>query len=58
MVRELMGEGEFIEVYVDTALDECIRRDPKGLYAAREPATSRTSPGSIRPMSHPKRPKS
>ena len=33
MVRELMGEGEFIEVYVDTALDECIRRDPKGLYA-------------------------
>ena len=33
MVRELVGQGEFIEVFVDTALDECMRRDPKGLYA-------------------------
>jgi bifunctional enzyme CysN/CysC len=33
MVRELMAPGEFIEVYVDTPLDECERRDPKGLYA-------------------------
>jgi bifunctional enzyme CysN/CysC len=23
----------FVEVYVDTPLDECVRRDPKGLYA-------------------------
>jgi bifunctional enzyme CysN/CysC len=33
MVRELVGEGEFIEIFVDTPLEECIRRDPKGLYA-------------------------
>ena len=33
MVRELVGEGEFIEIFIDTPLDECIRRDPKGLYA-------------------------
>jgi bifunctional enzyme CysN/CysC len=32
MVRELMAEGEFIEVFVDTPLAECIARDPKGLY--------------------------
>ena len=32
-VRELVEEGEFIEVFIDTPLDECIRRDPKGLYA-------------------------
>jgi bifunctional enzyme CysN/CysC len=32
-VRELLGEGEFIEVFVDTPLEECIKRDPKGLYA-------------------------
>jgi bifunctional enzyme CysN/CysC len=32
MVRELLGEGEFIEIYVATALEECIARDPKGLY--------------------------
>ncbi len=24
--------GEFIEVFVDTSLEECINRDPKGLY--------------------------
>ena len=33
MVRKLVPEGEFIEVFVDTPLDECMRRDPKGLYA-------------------------
>ncbi len=32
MVRELLPEGEFIEVFVDTPLEECIARDPKGLY--------------------------
>ena len=33
MARELFAEGEFIEVFVDTPLEECERRDPKGLYA-------------------------
>ncbi|MEJ1118380.1 MULTISPECIES: sulfate adenylyltransferase subunit CysN [Phyllobacterium] len=33
MVRELLGDGEFMEVYVDTPFEECARRDPKGLYA-------------------------
>ena len=33
MVRAMVGEGEFVEVFVDTALEECIKRDPKGLYA-------------------------
>jgi bifunctional enzyme CysN/CysC len=32
MARELLPEGEFIEVFVDTPLEECARRDPKGLY--------------------------
>ena len=31
-VRELMQEGEFIEVYIDTPLEICENRDPKGLY--------------------------
>jgi bifunctional enzyme CysN/CysC len=31
--RELMPKGEFIEVFVDTPLEECAARDPKGLYA-------------------------
>jgi bifunctional enzyme CysN/CysC len=33
MVREHFGDGEFIEVFVDTPLEECERRDAKGLYA-------------------------
>ncbi|MDJ0023958.1 adenylyl-sulfate kinase [Pantoea eucrina] len=32
MVRDLLGEGEFIEVFVDTPLAVCEARDPKGLY--------------------------
>ncbi|MCA1367330.1 sulfate adenylyltransferase subunit CysN [Bradyrhizobium sp. BRP14] len=32
MARELMEEGEFIEIFIDTPLEECARRDPKGLY--------------------------
>jgi adenylyl-sulfate kinase len=32
MVRELVGDGEFIEVFLDTPLDVCESRDPKGLY--------------------------
>jgi adenylylsulfate kinase len=31
-VRGLMGPGEFIEVFVDTPLEICEARDPKGLY--------------------------
>ena len=30
--RELFGSGEFVEVFVDAPLEECERRDPKGLY--------------------------
>jgi len=33
MVRKMMSEGEFIEVFVDTPLAEAEERDTKGLYA-------------------------
>ncbi|MCW8060191.1 sulfate adenylyltransferase subunit CysN [Agrobacterium tumefaciens] len=33
MARELFATGEFVEVFVDAPLEECSRRDPKGLYA-------------------------
>jgi adenylyl-sulfate kinase len=32
MVRDLLEDGEFIEVFVDTPLEVCEQRDPKGLY--------------------------
>jgi len=31
-VRTAMGEGEFVEVFVDAPLEVCEARDPKGLY--------------------------
>ena len=33
MARDLMEEGEFLEVFVDTPLEVAEQRDPKGLYA-------------------------
>jgi adenylyl-sulfate kinase len=32
MVRKLFPAGEFIEVFMDTPLETCEERDPKGLY--------------------------
>ena len=32
LVRGLLSEGEFIEIYVDASLETCEARDPKGLY--------------------------
>ncbi|HET7411746.1 MAG TPA: sulfate adenylyltransferase subunit CysN, partial [Pararhizobium sp.] len=32
LARQIMKEGEFVEIFVDTPIEECIRRDPKGLY--------------------------
>jgi bifunctional enzyme CysN/CysC len=33
LARSRFGEREFREIFVDTPLEECERRDPKGLYA-------------------------
>lgn len=30
--KEVIGEGSFVEIYVSTPLEECERRDVKGLY--------------------------
>jgi bifunctional enzyme CysN/CysC len=32
LARDLIADGEFIEIFVDAPLDLCIARDPKGLY--------------------------
>jgi bifunctional enzyme CysN/CysC len=33
IARSRFDPGEFVEIFVDTPLEECERRDPKGLYA-------------------------
>lgn len=32
MAREMLDDGEFIEVFIDTPIEICEQRDPKGLY--------------------------
>ena len=32
IVKEIIGENNYIEVFVNTSLEKCIKRDPKGLY--------------------------
>lgn len=33
MLRELIGEADFVEIHVDAPIEACMARDPKGLYA-------------------------
>lgn len=33
LVRDMLEDDEFIEIFVDTPFEECAKRDPKGLYA-------------------------
>jgi adenylylsulfate kinase-like enzyme len=32
MAREIIGNAQFVEIFLDCPLKECIERDPKGLY--------------------------
>ena len=32
LVRDLFEKGQFLEVYIDTSLEICEERDPKGMY--------------------------
>lgn len=33
LVRDMLDDGEFVEIFVDTPFEDCAKRDPKGLYA-------------------------
>ncbi|WP_420963559.1 sulfate adenylyltransferase subunit CysN [Brucella sp. IR073] len=56
LARELMDEGEFIEIFVDTPIEECIKRDPKGLYARALAGEIRNFTGVDSPYERPDNP--
>jgi bifunctional enzyme CysN/CysC len=56
MVRRLVSDGEFVEVFVDTPIDECARRDPKGLYAKAKAGTIKNFTGFDAPYEPPTTP--
>lgn len=56
MVRSLVKEGEFIEVFIDTPLEVCESRDPKGLYEKARKGEITNFTGISSPYEAPARP--
>ena len=56
MARALFRTGDFIEVYVQCSLDECERRDPKGLYQKAKAGEILQFTGVSAPYEHPLQP--
>ncbi|MDQ2804576.1 MAG: adenylyl-sulfate kinase [Pseudomonadota bacterium] len=53
LAREAVEDGEFIEIFVDTPVDECRRRDPKGLYRRADAGQIRNFTGVNAPYEAP-----
>ncbi|WP_186389788.1 MULTISPECIES: sulfate adenylyltransferase subunit CysN [unclassified Stappia] len=56
MARELFPDGRFIEVFIDTPIEECRRRDPKGLYRKADAGELRNFTGVDSPYEAPENP--
>ena len=56
LARELLPEGQFIEVMCDTPLDICEERDPKGLYKKARAGEIPEFTGISAPYEEPKSP--
>ncbi len=55
MVRDMMEEHEFLEVFVDTPLELCEQRDPKGLYKKARRGEIKNFTGFDSPYEQPER---
>jgi bifunctional enzyme CysN/CysC len=56
MVRKMIPEGEFIEIFVDTPLAEAEKRDAKGLYAKARAGELKNFTGIDSPYEPPEKP--
>jgi bifunctional enzyme CysN/CysC len=56
LARGLLPEGEFLEIFVDTPLQEAERRDPKGLYRKARAGELRNFTGLDSPYEAPEHP--
>ena len=56
MARELVGPDEFVEIFVDTPLEICEQRDPKGLYRKARRGELRNFTGLDSPYERPETP--
>ena len=55
-VRQLMADGDFIEIFVDAPLEVCEQRDPKGLYKKARAGQVPEFTGISAPYEAPERP--
>ena len=56
MARELLGEEQFLEIFVDTPLEVCEERDVKGLYAKARAGQLKNFTGIDSPYEAPRKP--
>jgi bifunctional enzyme CysN/CysC len=56
LARDCVQEGEFLEIFVDTPVEECRRRDPKGLYRRADSGQLRNFTGVDAPYEEPRDP--
>ena len=55
-VRELMNEGEFMEVFIEATIETCEERDPKGLYKKAKAGEIKNFTGISAPYNNPENP--
>ena len=53
LARDRVNEDEFLEIFVDTPIEECRRRDPKGLYEKADSGQIRNFTGVDAPYEEP-----
>ena len=56
MIQSIIGETDFVEIFVDTSLEECERRDVKGLYKKARQGELKNFTGIDAPYERPENP--
>ncbi len=56
MAKEIIGEDDFLEIFVDTPLEVCEQRDPKGLYKKARSGEIKNFTGVSAPFERPEKP--
>jgi adenylylsulfate kinase len=56
MAKEIIGEDDFLEIFVDTPLEVCEQRDPKGLYKKARSGEIKNFTGISAPFEKPEKP--
>ncbi len=56
MAKKIIGEDDFLEIFVDTPLEFCEQRDPKGLYKKARSGEIKNFTGVSAPFERPEKP--